>query len=116
MAVVTWVPNQLAGNGAATVAGTQNGSLSTSDTYKWLNSGREILSLDKGSNACTVTAVTSATVRGVAVADTTYTVAASTEDQLIGPFSPDLYNDADGYCTVSFSEVTGLTATLVRVP
>ena len=116
MAVVTWTPTQLSGNGAATVAATQNGSLSTSDTYRWLNTGKEILSIDKGANAANATVTTAATQRGIAIADTVHALAASTEDQLIGPFSPDVYNDADGYCTVAFSEITGLTATLIRVP
>lgn len=116
MATVTWTPNNLVGNGGATVAGTQNGSLSTSDTYRFINTGKEVISFDKGAGACTVTVTTPGTQRGIAIADPTFTVAASTEDQFIGPFSPDVFNDSDGYVSMTFSEITGLTATVVRLP
>jgi hypothetical protein len=115
MAVVTWTPTALSGNGAATIAATQNVP-TTSDTFRFLNTGKTLLSCDKGAGACTVTATTPASVRGVAVADPTYTVAASTEDQILGPFSPDLFNDSDGYATFAFSEVTGMTVTALQMP
>lgn len=114
MATVTWTPSVAPGNGGATVAATQNVP-TTSDTFRFLNNGRIIASCDKGANACTVTATTPGTLRGVAVADPTYTVAASTEDQIIGPWSPDLFNDSDGYVSLTFSEVTGATVTLVQI-
>lgn len=115
MAVQTFTPSQLTGNGGATVAATQNVPLAA-DTHKFLNDGKTILSFDKGANAATVTVTTPNTVRGVAVADPTYTIAASTEGQYIGPFSPDVFNDSDGYVTFSVSEATGMTCEVIRLP
>lgn len=115
MATQTFTPTTAPGNGGATVAATQNVPL-TADTHKFLNDGKTILLFDKGSNACTVTVTTPNTVRGVAVADPTFTIAANTEDQVIGPFAPDVFNDADGYVSFTISEQTAITCTVVRLP
>lgn len=116
MATQTYTPSTAPGNGGATVAATQNGSMATGDTHRFLNDGKTILSFDKGANACTLTVTTPNTVRGVAVADPTFTIAASTEDQIVGPFAPDVFNDSDGYVSFTISENTGLTCTIIRLP
>jgi len=33
---------------------------------------------------------------------------------LVGPFPPDLYNDASGLVSITFSEVTGAAVAVVR--
>lgn len=115
MATVTWTPNTLAGNASAAVTPTRNGSLSTSDTYRFLNDGTcRILAEKTGATDCTVTIVTPATVRGVSVTDSTYTCVATTGDVVLGPFSPDLYNDADGYLSLTLSNITGLTMAVTK--
>lgn len=117
MATITWTPTQAPGNGAAAVAVTRNGSLSTSDTYRWLNTGKEILLVEKtGATDCTITATTPATQRGVAIADPTFTCPATTGDVVVGPFSPDVFNDSDGYTSITLSNITGLTVAVVRLP
>jgi hypothetical protein len=88
--------------------------LTAVDTYTFPNDGRVFLHIKKGANACNVTVTARATFRGKAVANQVINILANT-DQMIGPFPPDLYNDAGGLVTVAFSEVTGLTAAVVRL-
>ncbi len=117
MALNTWTPSVATGSAGPILTATQNGSLSTSDTYRFQNNGKTILSCDKGAGTCTATATTPGTLRGVGIADPTFTIAASTEDQIIGPFDPALFNDADGYCTFAFTvDVVGLTVTVIALP
>lgn len=102
----------------ASIAPTYQSGLTNTDTYTFPNDGRTFLHIKKsGAGICTVTVVTPGTYRGQGIADLTYTVPASTGDKLAGPFPPDLYNDpATGLVTISFSETTGLTAAVLRVP
>ena len=95
---------------------TNNGSLSTSDTYQVNNDGKTFLHVKKsGATDCTVTIATPNTIDGLAVADQTVTVVASTGDKMIGPFRPDLFNDANHDINVTFSNITGLTVAAVRL-
>lgn len=100
------------GTGLTTSA---NSSLTaTTNTYTFINDGRTIVRCNKtGAGACTVTATTPATVRGVAIADPTYTVPATTGNVYLGPFSPDIFNDANGLVSLVFSETTGLTVEVI---
>lgn len=86
------------------------GSLATTNTYKIRNNGRVFVQVKKsGAGDCTVTIATPKTVGGLAVADQTVTVAATTGDKQIGPWPPDIYNDGSGDVNLTFSEITGLT-------
>lgn len=94
------------------------GSLTTTDTYTFPNDGKTFLHAKKsGAGACTLTVVTPGTVDGLAVADLAVTVPATTGDRMIGPFRPEMYNDPlTGLVTISFSEITGLTIAVIRLP
>lgn len=117
MANVDWTVQQLNGGAGAALATSYNGSLSISDTYYFQNDGRTFLHAKKtGAGACTVTADTPANARGVAIANPTYTVPATTGDVLIGPFAPDLFNDSNNKCAVTLSEITGLSVGVFRLP
>lgn len=116
MAEVALTPAVAPGTGA-TVAVTQASSLTaTTNNHTFVNDGRTVLVCAKGASACTVTVATPATVRGVAVAEHTYTLAANTNYQLIGPFPPDVFNDSDGKVSIVFSETTGLIVGTIRLP
>src|SRR4030042_1095268 len=92
------------------------GSLLTTNTYLVRNSGRVVVHIKKsGAADCTVTIATPATVGGLAVAEQTVTVAATTGDKMIGPFPPRIYNDGAGDLRLTFSEITGLTAAAVEM-
>lgn len=113
MANVTLTPQQISRTG---VDLTDTGSLSTSNSYFFRNTGREFIHVKKsGASICTVTIVTPKTVGGLAVADLTVSVPASTGDVMIGPFPPDMFNNASGDCEVTFSEITGLTVAVATL-
>ena len=79
------------------------------DTYYVYNNGTVLLAFQNGSaGSATVTIVTTQEVDGLAVADRTLTVAAST-NAIAGPFKPSLYNNANG--NLSFT-VSGTPADL----
>lgn len=117
MAVVDLVPQEITKLG---VAPTYTGSLvvSPTNTYTVANDGRVMLHVKKtGAGACTVTVTTPGTVDGNAIADTTFSVPATTGDRMAGPWRPETYNDpATGLMTIGFSEITGLTIAVVRLP
>lgn len=108
MAVIALTSTDLQAGGTTTV---YTGSLSTSNTYTFANDGKVFLHFKKtGAGACTVTIVTPGTVSGLAVADQTITVPATTGDVMVGKLSSDLFTDpATGLATMSFSEITGLS-------
>lgn len=86
------------------------GSLLTTNTYKVRNNGNVVVQVKKsGAGDCTVTINTPGTVGGLAIAEQTVTVVATTGDKMIGPFPPSVYNDSSGDLNITFSEITGLT-------
>jgi len=90
---------------------------SATETYLIPNNGAVFLHVKKtGLGDCTVTVPTPGTVGGFAIADYTATVLATVGDKMIGPFLPLIYNDANGQIAVTFSEVTGLTFAVLRLP
>lgn len=108
MAVIPLTSQDLLAGGTTTA---YTGSLSTSNTYTFVNDGKVFLHFKKsGAGSCTVTIVTPGTVSGLAIADQTITVPASTGDVMVGKLTVDLFNDpATGLVTFSLSEITGLT-------
>jgi hypothetical protein len=91
--------------------------LNVTDTFKFNNTGKEILHFKKtGANICTVTIQTPGTVDGLAVAERTVSVPATTGDVMIGPFPVEQYNDTPTTLAgFTLSEVTGLSVAIVRV-
>jgi hypothetical protein len=77
---------------------------------KFANNGRTYLHVKNGGGApITVTIVTQYTAGGLALADQAVSVANGAE-KVIGPFPTDLYNDANGETTVTYSATTSVTA------
>lgn len=98
----------------AGVAPTNNGGLTTTDTFLVRNSGQTLLHfLKTGANACTVTITPQRTARGKAIAVTTFVVPANTGTMVAGPFAPDIYNDVNGDIYVTLSEVTSITCAVL---
>ena len=92
------------------------GSLSVSDTYKVLNNGRTFLHFKKtGAGACTVTFISPRTVDGLALADPTVVVPATTGDVMVGPFETESFNDSVGKLAFTLSEITALTVAVLRL-
>ena len=87
------------------------------DGSRWKNTGKEFLHI-KNTNAATrdITIVTPRTVDGLAVADVTFTIAITTGDRIVGPFSAETFNQAGGWGRVSFSAVADVTIALFKTP
>lgn len=65
----------------------------------------------KNTNAATrdITVVSTSTAIGLAVADVTVTIPATTGDKLIGPFPYEHFADANGVCAITWSAATNVT-------
>jgi hypothetical protein len=113
MANVTLTPQQMAASGTTP---TRTGSLSVSDTYLVRNDGHTFLHFRKsGAGGCTVTIQTPPTIGGLAVAEQTVNVPATTGDVMVGPFPPAIYNDGNGDAKFTLSEITGLDVAVLKL-
>lgn len=91
-------------------------AMDAADNYIVRNDGRVLLHFVKtGAGDADITIVTPKTVGGLAVADQTFTVPATTGNVWAGPFDPDIYNDASGDLDVSTDEDTGITIEAVQI-
>jgi hypothetical protein len=92
--------------------------LNVADTFQFNNTGREILHFKKaGATNCNVTIVTPGTVDGLAIAERTKVVPATTGDVMMGPFPPDIYNTPGTATFAGFTvdNITGLTVAILRI-
>jgi hypothetical protein len=79
------------------------------------NDGRVILNVKNGAGApITVTIQTPGTVDGLAIAEQIVTVT-NAEERWIGPFPPNIYNQADNCIYVDYSAVTTITVAALRI-
>ena len=113
MANVTLVPLVVA---PGSTDGSTPQAMATADNYICRNNGRVILHFIKvGANPATITIVTPKTVGGLAVAEQTFVVDATTGVEFAGPFPPDIYNDPSGDLDISTSEETGITVQALQI-
>ncbi|KKL54111.1 hypothetical protein LCGC14_2268670 [marine sediment metagenome] len=90
--------------------------MAAADNYIVRNNGRVLLFFRKtGAGAATITVVTPKLVSGLAVAELTFNVPATTGEVWAGPFNPDTFNDPSGDLDVSTSEDTGITMDSVQI-
>lgn len=112
MADATLAPTAAAPGGTAA----SPTSMDAANNYIVRNNGRVLLHFVKtGAGNATITIVTPGTVGGLAIADQTFTVPASTGNVWAGPFSPSIYNDASGDMDVSTDEDTGITVEAIQI-
>jgi len=113
MSDVTLTPQDLAATG---ITPSYTGSLLTTNTYLVRNNGKMFLHFKKaGAGDCVVTIQTPPTVGGLAVAEQTVTVPATTGDKMIGPFPPSIYNSSTGDLKFTLGEITGLSVAVVSM-
>lgn len=117
MATVALTPETVGKPGGSELSGPTYNSIATGNTYTWRNSRRVMLHFKKsGAGNATITFTTPATVGGLAVADPTITVPASTGDVMVSPASlPGVFNDSGGLGSFSTDEGTGLTCAVVEI-
>ncbi len=91
-------------------------AIATGNTYKVRNSGRVMLMFEKTAAVnATITITTPATLAGLAVADQTLTVPASTGDFTAGLFPPAVFNDSSGDLNFTTSDGDGLTCAVIEL-
>lgn len=91
-------------------------AIATGNNYLVRNSGRVALLFEKtGSGNATITIITPATVAGLAVAEQTFSVVATTGDVTAAKFPPAVFNDGNGDLSFSTSEGTGLTCAVLAI-
>jgi hypothetical protein len=120
MATITLTPLQAVRGGLTNVFTASGASplLNVVDTFVFNNTGHEVLQFRKtGAGACTVTITTPNTVDGLAIADRTNTVPATTGDVTLGPYPPGDYNTpgTSTFAGFTVSEVTGLSLMILRI-
>jgi len=99
--------------GRAGITPAYAGSLLTTNTYLVPNDGNVFLHLKKtGAGDCVVSVATPNTVDGLAIADLTETVGATSGDRMFGPFPVDNYGST---LSVTLSEITGLTMAAIAL-
>ena len=85
------------------------------DGNKFTNDGRMFLHVKNGAGApITVTIQTPGTVGDLAIADQAVTVT-NGEERMIGPFPPNIYNQADRMVYVDYSSVTTITVAVLQL-
>ena len=91
-------------------------AIATGNTYKVRNSGRVALLFEKtGAGNAIITVQTPATLGGLAVAEQTFTVVATTGDVTAAKFPPSIYNDGNGDLNFTTDEGTGLTCAVLAI-
>jgi hypothetical protein len=86
------------------------------DTHQVRNDGRVFLRCAKtGSTDAIFTFTTPVTVAGLAVANPTATVVATSGIMILGPFAPAVFNDASGDVEFTVDNVTGLKLEIVQL-
>ena len=90
-------------------------AIATANTYQVKNDGQVILNFRKtGAGVATITIVTPETRDGLAVADRTLSIPASTGDVAAGPFPQVTYNNSSGDFEFTTDDETGLTCAVFR--
>ena len=79
------------------------------------NDGKTFFHVVNGETECVLTFDIAKTVDGQAVTDITVTCTAS-EERMIGPFPPGVYNDGDGHVNVAYDDVSNVTVAAIRLP
>ena len=90
---------------------------STGDTHEVQNNGKVFLHFKKtGSGNAIVTIQTPGAIDGLAIAELTATVVATTGDKMIGPFDPSVYNViGESFFRWTVDEKTGLSIAALSV-
>lgn len=102
---------------AATGTTLSETTLAVSTTYQVANTGGDVVIVFRktGASDATITFVTPQTVAGLAVANPTATVPATTGYVVCGPFPKATYNNSAGEVEFSTNEATNLYAAAIKI-
>ena len=89
------------------------------DGHKFLNDGRTFLYLRGGAGNCEITVHTPSTRDGLAIDELVFDIPATTEERVMGPFPPGVYNNqSDGmvYIDWEVANIAGVSCAVIRMP
>lgn len=112
---MTRTANSVQVAGRLGVTPTYNAGTAAADGNSFPNDGKTIIEVRNTGGETTLTIQTPVTVRGLAVAERTVVIPATTGVKVIGPFPPDIYNQTDGKVYLDWSQVTGITFSVISV-
>lgn len=93
------------------------GAVDGTNGNKFFANGKTLLRVKNAAGSqITVTVNTTRTVEGLAVADDTFTVAATTGDVVYSGFSDIFHQNEAGEVHVEFSSATSVTAQVIQLP
>ncbi len=107
----------VASSRAGSVVATAGQAANASKTDVWVGTGKELLIVNNAAGSpitVTLNFGPGATIDGQTPTSRTVSVAAGATT-IIGPFPPNLYNDATGNVSVTYSAVTSVTVLVVYV-
>ena len=85
--------------------------------HEFVNDGRTIISVLKTGGACIMTIKTPGTVDGLTIGEQTVTPGVSpTQNTLIGPFPPSIYNQSDGTVHIDIDDEATFWLGAFRLP
>jgi hypothetical protein len=93
-----------------------SGGTAAANGDQWLNTGREVLVITNGdSGAHNVSVDVQAEPDGKEVTERQVSVVNATT-KVLGPFPPNIYNDAGGYAHITYAALTAMKVQVVRIP
>lgn len=112
MAEIERVPDK---PGAAGKEPTVLEGLNAADTQLIPNrNGRTVIRVLNGAEAIVATVITPGTVGGLAIADQANNIGAN-KTEYMGPFDPNIYNNAAGFLQLKFDKVVGVKLEIIEV-
>ena len=100
---VTVLELSTAANQIAGISFTGNSTTGIADGHKFLNGGDVFVQATKSGTTGAITFVTPATAPGGdAIEDRSYTISVTTVPKTLGPFTPSIFNQADGKVNVNY--------------
>ncbi len=90
-------------------------SAANADGHSIVNDKDFLLAIRNAGVETTVTIATPGTIGGLAIAEVTVVVPATTGEKWAGPFRGDIFNQASGAVYVTFSSVASVTVAAVKL-
>lgn len=96
------------------VAGVVMAPAAVNASDKFLNDGSTVLYVANASGGSLTVTIDAQSFGGVSFADPTVTIADGAA-KVIGPFRPDIFNDASGFVNFSYSTQSSVTACAIQI-
>ena len=86
------------------------------DPTRWANTGKEFIKIVNGGGSPCVVTVSSLVSCSLGSTHNIAVSVAAGDTEYIGPFPTNRFNDANGYCSFTYSQVDTVTVAIVNLP